>query len=151
MKACALIPTGRGRRVEEAALAMLAGPGWMAGLVPRAGACASPALVGLRRDINPRPHRHYRRQAAWQPRTSQSTAGACRCGRPPARPVARLGRDVGGSGSTWNARLSLTAAGPGLMDIARVRPTPSADNDHARRPAPGSRDDMIEGISCEQL
>src|SRR5213594_3847233 len=26
----------------------------------------------------------------------------------------------GGSGSTWNARLSLAAAGPGLMDIARV-------------------------------
>jgi hypothetical protein len=56
MKASALLSTGRGGRVEEAALAMLAGPGRIAGLVPRARERAlRRRWLVWRRDIKPAP------------------------------------------------------------------------------------------------
>ena len=56
MKASALLPTGRGCRVEEAVLAMLTGPGWMAGPETRARERALRRRWSVwRRDIKPAP------------------------------------------------------------------------------------------------
>jgi hypothetical protein len=56
MKASALIPTGRGCRVEDAALAMLAGPGRMPGPRPGRGSVRFARRWSVwRRDIKPAP------------------------------------------------------------------------------------------------
>jgi hypothetical protein len=64
MKLFALLPAGRRCRVEEAALAMLAGPGRIAGLDTQARERARrPALVSLATRHQARTG-HYQRQAA---------------------------------------------------------------------------------------
>jgi len=56
MKASALLPSGRRCRVEEAALAMLAGPGWMAAPETRAPERALRRRCSVwRRDLKPAP------------------------------------------------------------------------------------------------
>jgi hypothetical protein len=49
----------------------------------------------------------------------------------------------GGSGGTWNDRLSLSGVGPGLIEIARYERQGAPILVTVRRPGRDSRDDMI--------